>query len=38
MSKKTGIILISIGAVLIMSALLLFIYNEKEDRLAAQRA
>lgn len=38
MSKKTGIIVMAIGAVLIISALLLFAYNQYEDYLAGQEA
>ena len=38
MPKKAGILLATIGAVLILSALLLFLYNEREDRRAGQEA
>ena len=38
MPKKSGIILISLGAVLILAALLLFLYNRSEDRRAGQEA
>lgn len=38
MSKKTGIIFVTIGAVLILSALLLFLSNELEDYRAGQSA
>lgn len=38
MTKKAGIIFVSIGAVLFLSALLLFLYNEMEDRRAGQQA
>ena len=38
MPKKSGVILISLGAVLILAALLLFLYNRGEDRRAGQEA
>lgn len=38
MSKKSGILFISLGAVLILSALLLFLFREWEDRRAGQEA
>lgn len=38
MPKKSGVILISLGAVLILAALLLFLYNRGEDRHAGQEA
>lgn len=38
MSKKTSIIIMAVGAVLILSALLLFAYNRYEDYLAGQEA
>ena len=38
MPKKSGVILISLGAVLILAALLLFRYNRGEDRRAGQEA
>ena len=38
MPKKSGIILISLGAVLILAALLLFLHNRDEDRRAGQEA
>ena len=38
MPKKSGVILISLGAVLILAALLLFLYNRSEDRHAGQEA
>ena len=38
MPKKSGIILISLGAVLILAALLLFLHNRSEDRRAGQEA
>lgn len=38
MPKKTGIIFAVIGAVLMLSALLLFFYNTQEDRSAGQEA
>lgn len=38
MPKKAGIILVTIGVVLILSALLLFLYNGYEDRRAGQQA
>ena len=38
MPKKSGVILISLGAVLILAALLLFLYNRGEDRRARQEA
>ena len=38
MPKKSGVILISLGAVLIFAALLLFLYNRSEDRRAGQEA
>ncbi len=38
MPKKSGVILISLGAVLILAALLLFLYNRSEDRRAGQEA
>lgn len=36
--KKTGIVFVTIGAVLILSALLLFFYNQNEDERAGQEA
>lgn len=38
MPKKSGIVLVIMGAVLILSALLLFLSNEAEDRRAGQEA
>ena len=38
MPKKIGIIFVTIGVVLILSALLLFLYNGYEDRRAGQQA
>ena len=38
MPKKAGIIFVTIGVVLIFSALLLFLYNGLEDRRAGQQA
>ena len=38
MPKKAGVILVSLGAVLILAALLLFLYNRGEDRRAGQEA
>ncbi len=38
MRKRAGKIMMSIGAVLLMSALLLFIYNKQEDKHAGQEA
>jgi len=38
MPKKSGIVFVIMGAVLILSALLLFLYNETEDRRAGQEA
>lgn len=38
MPKKTGIVFVAIGAVLILSALLLFFYNQNEDEQAGQEA
>ena len=38
MPKKSGVILISLGAVLILAALLLFLSNRSEDRRAGQEA
>ena len=38
MPKKAGIIFVTLGVVLILSALLLFLYNEFEDRCAGQQA
>lgn len=38
MPKKRGIIFVTVGAVLILSALLLFLYNRYEDRRAGQEA
>ena len=38
MPKKSGVILISLGAVLILAALLLFLYNRSEDHRAGQEA
>lgn len=38
MPKKSGVILISLGAVLILAALLLLLYNRGEDRRAGQEA
>lgn len=37
MPKKIGIIFVTIGVVLILSALLLFLYNKYEDRRAGQQ-
>ena len=36
--KKTGIVFLSLGAVLILSALLLFLYNGQEDEAAGEQA
>ena len=36
--KKFGIVFVVIGAVLIASALLLFLYNEREDALAGMQS
>lgn len=36
--KKTGIVFVTIGTVLILSALLLFFYNQNEDERAGQEA
>ena len=38
MPKKAGIVFVSLGAVLILSALLLFLYNARQDALAGQEA
>lgn len=38
MPKKAGIAIVTLGAVLILSALLLFLYNRREDHLAGQEA
>ena len=38
MSKKAGIFIVIAGAVLILSALLLFLYNENEDKAAGEQA
>ena len=38
MPKKAGIIFVTLGVVLILSALLLFLYNGLEDRRAGQQA
>lgn len=38
MPKKAGAIFVILGAVLILSALLLFLYNKREDRNAGQEA
>ena len=38
MPKKSGVILISLGAVLILAALLLFLHNRSEDRRAGQES
>ena len=38
MPKKSGVILISLGAVLILAALLLFLHNRNEDAQAGQEA
>ena len=38
MPKKSGVIPISLGAVLILAALLLFLHNRSEDRRAGQEA
>ena len=38
MPKKAGILFVALGAVLIASALLLFLHNEQEDRRAGQEA
>ena len=38
MPKKAGIVLVAIGAVLILSALLLFFYNQNKDERAGQEA
>lgn len=38
MPKKTGIAIVAVGAVLILSALLLFLYNRYEDAHAGQEA
>ena len=38
MPKRAGIIFVTIGVVLILSALLLFFYNEWEDHRAGQQA
>lgn len=38
MPKKSGVILISLGAVLILAALLLFLHNRSEDHRAGQEA
>ena len=37
MPKKIGIILVTIGVVLFLSALLLFLYNKNEDRRVGQQ-
>lgn len=38
MPKKTGIAIVTVGAVLILSALLLFFHNRQEDVQAGQEA
>ena len=38
MPKKTGIAIVAVGAVLILSALLLLLYNRYEDANAGQEA
>lgn len=38
MPKKAGIVLVTLGAVLIVSALLLFLYNQHEANMAGQEA
>lgn len=38
MPKKTGIAIVAVGAVLILSALLLFFHNRQEDMQAGQEA
>ena len=38
MPKKLGAIFVALGAVLILSALLLFLHNKQEDRRAGQEA
>ena len=38
MPKKTGIAIVAVGAVLILSALLLLLYNRYEDAHAGQEA
>ena len=38
MPKKTGIAIVAVGAVLILSALLLFFHNRQEDVQAGQEA
>ncbi len=38
MPKKTGVVIIAVGAVLILSALLLLLYNRREDAQAGQKA
>ena len=38
MPKKTGIAMLAVGAVLILSALLLFFHNRQEDVQAGQEA
>ena len=38
MPKKAGIVIIAVGAVLILSALLLFLHNRREDAQAGQEA
>ncbi len=38
MPKKTGIAIVTVGAVLILSALLLFLHNRQEDVQAGQEA
>lgn len=38
MPKKTGIAIVAVGAVLILSALLLFLHNRQEDVQAGQEA
>ena len=38
MPKKTGIAMLAVGAVLILSALLLLLYNRYEDTKAGQEA
>ena len=38
MPKKTGIIFVTMGVVLMLSALLLFVWNQQEDQRAGQEA
>ena len=38
MPKRVGIIFVTMGVVLVLSAILLFLYNDFEDRRAGQRA